>query len=66
MRGRHKTISMGDASKGDNNQISVTTTLSYFKLIVDGEEVIERDVPGFIFKVRGKDRLAERRAALGV
>ncbi|MGP9466734.1 phage major tail tube protein [Halomonas sp. TP35] len=66
MRGRHKTISMGDASKGDNNQISVTTTLSYFKLTVDGEDIIERDVPGFVFIVRGTDRLAERRRALGL
>ncbi|RUR46212.1 phage major tail tube protein [Vreelandella populi] len=66
MRGRHKTISLGDASKGDNNQISVTTTLSYFKLTVDGEDVIERDVPGYIFIVRGTDRLAERRRALGL
>ncbi|UYF99340.1 phage major tail tube protein [Halomonas sp. GD1P12] len=66
MRGRHKTISMGDASKGDNNQISVTTTLSYFKLTVDGENVIERDVPGYVFNVRGEDRLAQRRQALGV
>jgi hypothetical protein len=66
MRGRHKTIGMGDASKGDNNQISITTTLSYFKLTVDGEEIIERDVPGYVFNVRGTDRLAERRRALGL
>ncbi|WP_447555684.1 phage major tail tube protein [Vreelandella sp. EE22] len=66
MRGRHKTISMGDASKGDNNQISITTTLSYFKLVVDGETIIERDVPGYVFNVRGEDRLAQRRQALGV
>jgi P2 family phage contractile tail tube protein len=57
---------MGDASKGDNNQISVTTTLSYFKLTVDGEDIIERDVPGYVFNVRGEDRLAERRQALGL
>lgn len=66
VRGRHKTIAMGDASKGDNNQISVTTTISYYKLVVDGEEVIERDVPGYVFRVRGTDRLAERRRALGL
>lgn len=66
MRGRHKTIGMGDASKGDNNQMSVTTTLSYYKLVVDGEEIMERDVPGYVFTVRGTDRLAERRRALGL
>lgn len=66
MRGRHKTINLGDASKGDNNQISITTTLTYFKLTVDGEEIIERDVPGYVFIVRGVDRLAERRRNLGL
>lgn len=66
VRGRHKTIAMGDVSKGDNNQISVTTTISYYKLTVDGEVIIERDVPGMVFKVRGEDRYAQRRQALGV
>lgn len=66
VRGRHKTIGMGEASKGDNNTLSVTTTISYYKLSVDGEEIIERDVPGYVFRVRGEDRLAGRRAALGL
>lgn len=65
VRGRHKTIGMGEAQKGDNSPGEVTTTLSYYKLIVDGETVIERDVPGYVFKVRGEDMLAKRRAALG-
>lgn len=66
VRGRHKTISMGEASKGDNNQIQTTTTVSYYKLTVDGEVLIERDVPGYVFKVRGEDMYAKRRQALGV
>ena len=66
VRGRHKTIGMGEGSKGDNNTMSITTTISYYKLTVDGEDIIERDVPGYVFKVRGEDRLADRRAALGL
>lgn len=66
VRGRHKTIAMGEAAKGDNNTISVTTTISYYKLVVDGEVIIERDVPGMVFKVRGEDRYAKRRQALGI
>jgi len=65
VRGRHKTIAMGEATKGDNNQIQVTTTVSYYKLTVDGEVIIERDVPGNVFNVRGEDRYAKRRQALG-
>lgn len=66
VRGRHKTIAMGEASKGDNNQIQVTTTVSYYKLTVDGEEIIERDVPGMVFRVRGENRYADRRQNLGL
>lgn len=66
VRGRHKTIAMGDAQEGESNSIEVTTTCSYYKLTVDGEVLVERDVPGMVFIVRGTDRYAERRAALGV
>lgn len=65
-RGRHKTIGGGEAQKGDNSTGEITTTLSYYKLVIDGETVIEMDKPGYVFTVRGEDRLADRRAALGL
>lgn len=66
VRGRHKTINLGEASAGENNQVQVTTTCSYFKLTVDGENLIEIDLPGMVFIVNGEDRYAERRQTLGV
>lgn len=66
VRGRHKTIAMGDVEAGGQNQIQTTTTCSYYKLTVGGTELIEIDLPGMVFKVRGVDRLAERRTALGL
>lgn len=66
VRGRHKTIAMGDVSAGEDNTLQVTTTCSYYKLLVDGEEVLEIDVPGYVMRVRGQDRLAQRRGALGI
>jgi|TARA_A100001518_G_C1222068_1_gene66984 hypothetical protein len=66
VRGRHKTIAMGEAASGDSNNIEVTTTCTYYKLVVDGEEIIEIDVPGYVFRVRGVDRLAGRRQALNL
>ena len=66
VRGRHQQIGMGDAEAGSDNQISITTTCSYYKLVIDGETVIEIDVPGFVFFVRGEDRMAEIRNALGI
>lgn len=66
VRGRHKTIAMGDVEPGGNNQIQVTTSCSYYKLTVAGEVIIEIDQAGGVFRVRGKDRLAARRRALGL
>ena len=66
VRGRHKTIAMGDIEGGGNNQVQITTSCSYYKLTVNDQEVIEIDSPGNVFRVRGKDRLAERRKALGL
>jgi len=66
VRGRHKTIAMGEVEGGGNNTIEVTTTCTYYKLVVNGEEIIEIDIPGNVFRVRGVDRLAERRQALGL
>ena len=66
VRGRHKTIAMGDVEAGSNNQVQTTTTCSYYKLTVGGNDLIEIDVPGMVFLVKGEDRMAERREALGL
>ncbi|SEM52921.1 phage major tail tube protein [Halomonas caseinilytica] len=66
VRGRHKSIGMGEAQKGENTTGEISTTLSYYKLVIGGEEIIEVDKPGYVFRVRGVDRMAERRQALGV
>lgn len=66
MRGRHKTISMDEISEGEHSKISVTTTCSYYKLVINGEEILEIDQPGMVYRVFGKDMYAERRKALGL
>ena len=66
MRGRHETIEMGDAQPGEDTEHSITTTCTYYKLIVDNEEIIEIDLLNFIEMVDGVDMLAEQRKALGI
>lgn len=66
MRGRHEEIDFGDAEPGNDTEHSITTTLTYYKLIVDGEELIEIDILNMIEIVNGTDILAEQRAALGL
>jgi len=66
MRGRHETIEMGDAQPGEDTEHSITTTCSYYKLIVDNEDIIEIDLLNFIEKVNGVDMLEKQRAAIGL
>lgn len=66
VRGRHEEIDFGDAEAGEDTEHSITTTCTYYKLTVDGNEEIEIDLLGFLFKVNGKDLLEEQRKAIGL
>ena len=66
VRGRHEEIDFGDAEVGEDTEHSITTTCTYYKLSVDGNEEIEIDLLNFVFKVNGKDMLAEHRKAIGL
>jgi P2 family phage contractile tail tube protein len=66
VRGRHSKIDMGTQKPGDNTQFKVTSELSYFKLEINGEVVIEIDILNMIERVNGEDRLADQRKALGI
>ncbi|MBK1874595.1 phage major tail tube protein [Marinobacter sp. 1-3A] len=66
VRGRHREINMGDAESGSDNTQSITTTVSYYKLTIGGEEVVEIDVIGMVEKIRGVDRLKEHRNNIGL
>ncbi|MDA7086512.1 phage major tail tube protein [Pseudomonas sp. SA3-5] len=66
VRGRHETIDMGDAAPGEDTEHKITTTCSYYKLVVNGEVIIEVDLLNFIEIIDGVDMLAEQRKALGI
>lgn len=66
VRGRHEEIDTGTAKPGDNTEFSVTSTLSYYKLTINNEDIIEIDVINMIEKVNGVDMLAAQRRALGM
>ena len=66
VRGRHEEIDFGNAKAGEKTEIKVKTTLSYFKLTMDGQDVIEIDLINMVEVVNGMDRLAQVRAALGI
>jgi len=66
MRGRHEEVDFGDAEPGEDTEHKITTALTYYKLTVDSEEIVEIDLLNFIYVVDGKDRLEDHRKALGI
>ncbi len=66
VRGRHTELDFGNAKAGDNSQFKVKSSLSYYKLTVNGEVWIELDHINFIEIVFGVDRMAEQRRAIGL
>ncbi len=66
MRGRHQEIDFGTAKLADDTNFKVTSALSYYKLTINGEILIEIDCVNFIENVNGSDRLADVRRAIGL
>jgi len=66
IRGRHTELDMGGAKVGDNSQFKVKSSISYYKLTVNGEVWCEIDHLNFIEVVFGVDRLAGQRRAMGL
>ena len=66
MRGRFSEIDHGNSKVGDDTEQTYKVPLTYYKLIENGQEVVEIDALNTIFKVDGKDRLEEHRKAIGL
>ena len=65
VRGRHKEIDMGTAKAGDDSEFNVKSSLSYYKLSINGVTEIEIDLVGMKEIVGGVYRLSEHRANIG-
>lgn len=66
VRGRHKEIEMGDQEVGEPGEFSVTSSVTYYKLVWNGRTEIEIDLLAGIEIVDGVDRRASIRTALGI
>lgn len=66
MRGRSQEIDFGNAKAGDSSEFKTKYSLSYYKLTINGSDLVEIDLVNFIEKVGGVDRLAEHRRNLGL
>lgn len=65
VRGRHQEIDPGSAKGGDDTEQTVKTRCAYYKLMIDGWPIIEKDEMNMMFIVNGRDLLAQHRANLG-
>ena len=66
MRGRLAEVDPGSAKAGEMTEQTYKYTLSYYKLTMDGEVVLEIDLVNMVEIVHGEDRLSAVRAALGM
>lgn len=66
VRGRHAEIDMGDQESGSPSEFKVKTAVAYYKLTWNGRTEIEIDPLNMIEIIDGVDRLAARRASLGI
>lgn len=66
MRGRWEEIDPGSAKAGDKSEFKCKLALNYYRLVIDGEDVIEMDAINMIEKVGGNDLLATVRQLLGI
>ena len=61
-----KTLPGGAFKAKEDTELESTVSVQYYKLEIDGEEIVEIDVINNIYKVGGEDLLAERRQNLGL
>lgn len=66
MRGTHEEIGGTEAKGGDPDKTTIKTALTYYKLEVNGETLIEIDTINMVLIVDGEDLLAEHRKILGI
>lgn len=66
LRGGFKTIDSGVWKVGDKHTLTVTAAVTYYKLTVDGEDLVEIDAINMIRRVNGIDHLEAQRNAIGL
>lgn len=66
MRGRQKEIDTGEGKQGEDTESKIPVICTYFKLTMDGKELVEVDTLNMVEKVNGVDRLEQHRRNIGL
>jgi len=65
LTGSFKKFPLGGYKQHENVEAETTLTITYFRLVVNGEDIVELDVLANIYKVGGEDLLAQYRSNIG-
>ena len=65
MRGFFREWDSGNVKKGENAEAEATLSVIYFRLEVDGNEIVEVDTINNIYKVEGEDVLQNYKQNIG-
>ncbi|ODS24444.1 phage major tail tube protein [Candidatus Endobugula sertula] len=66
LTGAWKDIDMGNWKAGEKPSLKVNVTLRYYKLTVEGNDLVEVDVQNMVRKINGVDQLESMRSAIGL
>jgi Bacteriophage tail tube protein len=66
IRGTWRDMEMGSWKAGDKATLKVSITGRYYKLTIDGNDVVEIDSENLLRSIGGTDQLAEVRTAIGL
>ncbi len=66
MRGRQKEVDTGEGKQGEDTESKISVVCTYFRLTMDGKELVEIDTINMIEKVNGVDRLEQHRRNIGL
>ena len=66
LRGGWREIDSGTWKPGDKSTLKVAVAVSYFKLTIAGQEIVEIDAINLVRKVGGTDQMADIRNAIGM
>ncbi|MFT4327273.1 MAG: phage major tail tube protein [Wolbachia pipientis] len=66
LRGLFKELDCGSWKPAEKATLKCTVAANYYKLTIDGKELIEIDAENMIRKIDGVDQMASMRTALGI
>lgn len=65
-RGRFTNHENGEQKTGENTQYTISMVNTYYKVVVDGEDIFEIDTVNLLEIVNGEDKMEAHRAAIGL